>query len=140
MRARKRSQASRILTDLRLIDSAIDQYAIENNKKSNDPVGVGDWTAYVKKGSPLFNTGRSIFGTTYGSQTVDQLPQGPSGEYNCLMWLGQAFGHLTDRKVRTGLSLHSYPAPSLARSCLPVRSGIGPIGTIRLGLIFSCVI
>ena len=37
MRARKRSQASRILTDLRLIDSAIDQYAIENNKKEQRP-------------------------------------------------------------------------------------------------------
>ena len=29
LRARKRSQASRILNDLRLIDSALDQYAIE---------------------------------------------------------------------------------------------------------------
>ena len=75
MRARKRSQASRILNDLRIIDSAVDQYAIENNKKTNDPVSVADWTSYVKKGSPLYNTGNSIFGTSYGSQTVDQLPQ-----------------------------------------------------------------
>src|SRR5262245_30639542 len=30
LRARKRSQASRILNDLRLIDAACDQYAIEN--------------------------------------------------------------------------------------------------------------
>jgi prepilin-type N-terminal cleavage/methylation domain-containing protein len=29
LRARKRSQASRILNDLRMIDSAVDQYAIE---------------------------------------------------------------------------------------------------------------
>ena len=34
LRARKRSQASRIMNDLRLIDSAVDQYAIENNKAS----------------------------------------------------------------------------------------------------------
>ncbi len=34
LRARKRSQASRILNDLRLIDAAVDQYAIENNKTS----------------------------------------------------------------------------------------------------------
>ena len=34
LRARKRSQASRIINDLRLIDSAVDQYAIENNKAS----------------------------------------------------------------------------------------------------------
>jgi len=84
MRARKRSQASRILNDLRIIDSAVDQYAIENNKKSNDPVAVGDWTTYVKKRSPLYNTGNSIFGTAYGSQTVDQLPRVPSSDYNVL--------------------------------------------------------
>jgi prepilin-type N-terminal cleavage/methylation domain-containing protein len=52
MRARKRSQASRILNDLRIIDSAVDQYAIENNKKTNDPVRVADWTSYIKKGLP----------------------------------------------------------------------------------------
>ena len=34
LRARKRSQATRILEDLRIIDSATDQYAIENNKTS----------------------------------------------------------------------------------------------------------
>ena len=34
LRARKRSQATRILEDLRMIDSATDQYAIENNKTS----------------------------------------------------------------------------------------------------------
>ena len=84
LRARKRSQASRILNDLRLIDSALDQYAIEHNKKSNDPVAVADWTAYVKKGSPLYNTGNSIFGTVYGPQTVDQLPQVPSTDYDVL--------------------------------------------------------
>ena len=32
LRARKRSQASRVVNDLRLIDSAVDQYAIENNR------------------------------------------------------------------------------------------------------------
>jgi hypothetical protein len=72
------------LNDLRIIDSALDQYAIENNKKTNDPVSVADWTSYVKKGSPLYNTGNSIFGTPYGSQTVDQLPQVSSSDYNVL--------------------------------------------------------
>ena len=84
MRARKRSQASRILIDLRLIDSAVDQYAIENNKKTNDPVGTADWTNYVKKGSVLYNTGRSVLRTAYGSQTVDQIPRVPSNDYNVL--------------------------------------------------------
>jgi len=84
LRARKRSQASRILNDLRMIDSALDQYAIENNKKSNVPVGTADWTSYIKKGSPLYNTGNSLFGTAYGPQTVDQIPQVPSGDYDVL--------------------------------------------------------
>src|SRR3954465_14593412 len=44
LRARKRSQASRILNDLRMIDSAVDQYAIETNRKTGDLVGVQDWT------------------------------------------------------------------------------------------------
>ena len=77
-------RARRILNDLRIIDSAVDQYAIENNKKTNDPVSVADWTSYVKKGSPLYNTGNSIFGTSYGSQTVDQLPQVSTSDYNVL--------------------------------------------------------
>ena len=41
LRARKRSQATRILQDLRMIDSAIDQYAIETNKTTGATV---DWT------------------------------------------------------------------------------------------------
>ena len=32
LRARKRSQATRILNDLRMIDAAVDQYAIETNR------------------------------------------------------------------------------------------------------------
>ena len=53
LRARKRSQASRIINDLRLIDSAVDQYAIENNKASGLPVPVSEWTKYLKAGTNL---------------------------------------------------------------------------------------
>jgi prepilin-type N-terminal cleavage/methylation domain-containing protein len=77
LRARKRSQASRIINDLRLIDSAIDQYAIETSKKSGDPVEVTDWTNYLKKDTNLFATGKDILGNNYGPQTVDILPQVP---------------------------------------------------------------
>jgi len=75
LRARKRSQASRILNDLRMIDSAVDQYAIETNRKTGDVVSVPDWTNYLKKGSLLYNTGNSLLGTAYGAQTVDTIPQ-----------------------------------------------------------------
>ena len=37
LRARKRSQASRVINDLRLIDSAVDQYAIEQQKGQRSP-------------------------------------------------------------------------------------------------------
>ncbi len=84
LRARKRSQASRIINDLRLIDSAVDQYAIETNKKSNDPVAVTDWTNYLKKGTNLYTTGLDILGNTYGQQTVDKLPSVPANSKSSL--------------------------------------------------------
>ena len=74
LRARKRSQASRIINDLRLIDSAVDQYAIETNKKSGDSVAITDWTNYLKKNTNLWTTGNDILGNAYGPQTVDKLP------------------------------------------------------------------
>jgi prepilin-type N-terminal cleavage/methylation domain-containing protein len=84
LRARKRSQASRILNDLRMIDSAVDQYAIETNRTSGATVGVADWTNYVKKGSVLYNGGKSILGSAYGGQTVDSIPQVPTADLNTL--------------------------------------------------------
>ena len=75
LRARKRSQASRIINDLRLIDSAVDQYAIETNKASNAPVLVRDWTNYLKAGTTLHASGNDILGRPYGVQTVDILPK-----------------------------------------------------------------
>jgi prepilin-type N-terminal cleavage/methylation domain-containing protein len=74
LRARKRSQASKVLNDLRLISSAMDQYAIEANKKSGDSIDITDWTKYVKKDTVLYATGADLFGAAYGPQTVDSLP------------------------------------------------------------------
>jgi prepilin-type N-terminal cleavage/methylation domain-containing protein len=84
LRARKRAQASRILNDLRLIDSAVDQYAIETNKSTGSTVAVTDWTNYLKKNSVLYTTGKDLFGNTYGAQTVDTLPKVPANAYNTL--------------------------------------------------------
>ena len=84
LRARKRSQASRILNDLRMIDSACDQYAIETNRKTGDVVAITDWTNYLKKGSQLYNSGNSLLGTSYGAQTVDTIPQVKSADYTAL--------------------------------------------------------
>src|SRR4051812_30442607 len=84
LRARKRSQASRIINDLRLIDSAIDQYAIETSKKSGDAVAITDWTNYLKKDTVLYTTGKDILGNTYGAQTVDSLPAVPASSKTAL--------------------------------------------------------
>jgi prepilin-type N-terminal cleavage/methylation domain-containing protein len=80
LRARKRSQASRILNDLRMIDSAVDQYAIETNRTTGATVNTADWTNYVKKNSLLYNNGNSILGSAYGVQTVDSIPQVPAAD------------------------------------------------------------
>ena|SRR5438270_529547 len=84
LRARKRSQASKILNDLRLIDAAVDQYAIETGKSTGSPVAVTDWTNYLKKNALLYNTGQDLFGDDYGAQTVDSLPKVPANAYASL--------------------------------------------------------
>lgn len=84
LRARKRSQASKIINDLRMISGAVDQYAIENSKKSDDVVNVADWTKYIKKDTVLFDTGADLFGNSYGNQIVDSLPKVPQSTYDTL--------------------------------------------------------
>ena len=84
LRARKRAQASKILNDLRHIDSAIDQYALETNRASGDSVAVADWTNYLKKDTVLYTTGQDLYGDDYGPQTVDQLPKIPAAAYASL--------------------------------------------------------
>ena len=82
LRARKRSQATRILEDLRMLDSATDQYAIENNKTSGMTPAWTDLKNYLKVGSVLYSTGADIFGDSYGPTfTVDSLPVIPSTAY-----------------------------------------------------------
>src|SRR6476646_4000908 len=84
LRARKRSQASRVLNDLRLIDAAVDQYAIENNKGTGLPVVKADWTKYLKSGTQLAITAKDILGNDYGDQTVDSLPKVNASTYASL--------------------------------------------------------
>lgn len=84
LRARKRSQASKIINDLRLVDAAVDQYAIERGKKTDDPVLVADWTAYVKKDTNLYTTGNDLLGNSFGDQTVDMIPKVPQASYDVL--------------------------------------------------------
>ena len=84
LRARKRSQATKILNDLRMIDAAVDQYAIETNKSTGSTVAVADWTSYLKSGTILYNTGADQFGNSYGVQAVDSLPSVSKAAFDTL--------------------------------------------------------
>src|SRR5438105_14159800 len=84
LRARKRSQASKILNDLRMIDAAVDQYAIETGKVTGSAVAVADWINYVKKDTLLYSTAAALFSNPYGPQTVDTLPKTAPGSYDAL--------------------------------------------------------
>ena len=81
LRARKRTQATRILDDLRILDHAVDQYAIDNSKKGGVNPTFVDLRAYVKTGSVLYSTGADLFGDSYGPFTVDSVVRLPSGAY-----------------------------------------------------------
>ena len=84
MRARKRAQATQVINDLRMIASAVDQYAVEYSKMAGTPVDTPDWTSYMKKGTPLYTTASDVFGQPYGLQTVDQEPKVPAATWNAL--------------------------------------------------------
>ena len=82
--ARKRAQAVSIINDLRQIDSATDQYALEFSAPGNTVVTPNGWKLYVKPGSRLYNTNSDIFGDSYGNQTVGLLPNVPSYAWDAL--------------------------------------------------------
>ena len=84
LRARKRSQASRILEDLRQLDNATDMYAMENSKTSGMNPAFTDLRAYLKTGTTLYNTGADLFGDSYGPYTVDTIIGVPAAAYNNL--------------------------------------------------------
>ena len=76
LRSRKRSQATQILEDLRQIDSAKDQYAIENNKKGADTVTWANVQAYIKAGTRLYtSSGNDLFGNAFTLNAIDTAPQ-----------------------------------------------------------------
>ncbi len=84
MRARGRSQASRVLEDLRLIDGAITQYALENGRESGYVTQFGDIKPYLKTSSNLYVTGTDLFGRVYGPFVVDTPPKVATVTFNAL--------------------------------------------------------
>jgi hypothetical protein len=68
-----------------VIDSAIDQYAIETNKAGGATVRWTDIQAYLKKGSLLYNSsGTDLLGSLYVGYTVDSVPKLRAATFNKL--------------------------------------------------------
>ena len=82
LRARKRSQASRIINDLRMIDAAMDQYAIDTGKPTGFSPAFPDIQNYLKTDTVLYSTGTDILGDSYGPFTVDSITQVPTSAFN----------------------------------------------------------
>ena len=73
--ANRFAQAQTHLRDLRIIDSAIDQYAIEHNKRPGDAIPPEALLQYLPKNQRLWRTGADCLGNPYGPQFVDQPPK-----------------------------------------------------------------
>ena len=75
-RGRKRSQATRILNDLRVIDHALIQWAVDNNKSTGQEATLAELRAYLKPtDTPLYERGRDLFENPYGPFQVDVTPK-----------------------------------------------------------------
>ena len=89
LRSRRRAQATQVLQDLRLIDAAVDQYAIENNKSGGASVSWTDVRNYLKTGSRLETSGTAaagadIIGNTINIPAVDAVPRVPTATFTAL--------------------------------------------------------
>ena len=85
LRSRKRSQATQVLEDLRTIDSALDQYAIETNRSSGFTPGWSDLQKYMKTDSRLYASGGlDILGNAITIPSVDTQPKVPTATFNAL--------------------------------------------------------
>ena len=85
LRSRKRSQATQVLEDLRILDSAVDQYAIETNKNTGFNPVFADLQNYIKTGTRLYaSTNTDILGASFGTFTVDTPPKVPGTTFTAL--------------------------------------------------------
>jgi prepilin-type N-terminal cleavage/methylation domain-containing protein len=84
IRARKRAQGTSVKDGLRLIDSTVDQYALEYNLGTGN-VDFTNIRPYFKPGTRLYETGDDILGHTYGATfTIGSLPMVPAQSYAAL--------------------------------------------------------
>ena len=66
LRSRKCTQATQVLEDLRMLDQALELYAIETHKKTGDTAGWSDLVKYIKPGTRLYlSNGLDMHGHEY---------------------------------------------------------------------------
>ena len=77
----KQAKANTALEELRQLDMAVDQWAIEKNKQAGEKPTPADLRAYIKAGTRLYNTlgdpdgPKDILGNPYGPFVVDEAPK-----------------------------------------------------------------
>ena len=99
LRSRKRSQATHVLEDFRIIDAAIDQYAIENGRSGSMAWDWPDVILYVKKDTRLYAEWQATGGVhDIIGGTFDNVPviDPPAGGPPRLSVSASTFGALSD--------------------------------------------
>jgi prepilin-type N-terminal cleavage/methylation domain-containing protein len=71
LRARKRSQATKILNSARVLEAAIDQWAIEKNVEDGEIVTFLEVKEYIDESSTFYQTGLDIFGNPFRGPAND---------------------------------------------------------------------
>jgi prepilin-type N-terminal cleavage/methylation domain-containing protein len=109
LRARKRSQATRVLEDLRLIEAAVSVYAIEKSKTSGTTLIFSDLQPYLKRSSPLYNTAETFSGTVIATLSWINFRRClPGPQLRSRMWRTRHSG----RPISDLLMLLLYKSPS----------------------------
>ena len=87
LRARKRSQATKVLEDLRILNDAVSQYAVDTNKSTGATFGWPDLQNYVKKDTALYSSFSAdgvrvndLFGNPYCTTSKIDQPDPDCGD------------------------------------------------------------
>lgn len=82
---KKDSRARLPLEHLRMIDAAMDQYAIDFKKRPGDPVSWTDIQLYIKPGAKFYcSQVKDLFGNSYLFKEVGTLPKISPETFNAL--------------------------------------------------------
>ena len=88
IRSRKRSQAVTILDGVRVLESAITLYTIENNRVGTQTISVADipsFLPYIKTNSPFYTLlPNDLLGNPFTLTTLDGIPKVSGVTYSAL--------------------------------------------------------